>query len=297
MELRELQYFVAVAEELHFQRAAERVGINQSPLSKAITLMEERLGVRLFVRTRRSTQLTRVGEALLPAAHRVLAEAADAQRTMIAASAGRKGRLRVALSDGLGHPRLAEVFARTCEEDPEVDLEIRDRTLTAQVRELLECRLDAAFALSSAQDDELTSIPLWKDPLVLVLRPNHPIAAQPRINPADIGPATLFVPGHRPVGGTPLIDHPNIEYVGPTEFLLTLVASGYGLGILTTAQASTLSRWDLFPRPLHSRATLTTYLLHRTDDSSALLTRFTARAQKMAADTYKIPAETESPKS
>jgi DNA-binding transcriptional LysR family regulator len=62
METRELRYFVAVAEELHFARAAARVGIEQSPLSKAITEMERRLSVRLFVRTRRSTQLTYVGE-------------------------------------------------------------------------------------------------------------------------------------------------------------------------------------------------------------------------------------------
>src|SRR6266700_8224129 len=72
METRELRYFVAVAEELHFARAAARVGIEQSPLSKAITEMERHLGVRLFVRTRRSTQLTGVGEMLLEDARRIL---------------------------------------------------------------------------------------------------------------------------------------------------------------------------------------------------------------------------------
>jgi DNA-binding transcriptional LysR family regulator len=291
MDLRELEYFVAAAEELHFERAAQRVGIDQSPLSRSITLMEERLGVKLFVRTRRSTQLTRVGEALLPAAKRVLAEAADAQRAMVAAAAGRRGRLRVALSAGLGHPRLAELLVQTCEEDPEVDLEIRDRSLRDHVRELLEGRLDVGFALSSAQDAELTSTPLWKDPLVLVLRPNHPLAGQPRINLEDIGPITLFVPGNRPTGRSPIEqlfrnterETPTLSYVGPTEFLLTLVASRYGLGILTAAQAETIHRRDLIIRPLRTRAVLTTYLLHRTDDTSPLLTRFTARARKHAA--------------
>ncbi len=66
METRELRYFVAVAEELHFARAAARVGIEQSPLSKAVTEMERHLGVRLFVRTRRSTQVTYVAEVLVP---------------------------------------------------------------------------------------------------------------------------------------------------------------------------------------------------------------------------------------
>src|SRR5882672_7942008 len=96
METRELRYFVAVAEELHFARAAARVGIEQSPLSKAITEMERHLGVRLFVRTRRSTQLTYVGETLLSDARRILAQVDQAQRNMKAAASGRRGRLRIA---------------------------------------------------------------------------------------------------------------------------------------------------------------------------------------------------------
>ena len=86
METRELRYFVAVAEELHFARAAARVGIEQSPLSKAITEMERHLGVRLFVRTSRSTQLTYVGETLLPVARRILAEVDQARGSILAAA-------------------------------------------------------------------------------------------------------------------------------------------------------------------------------------------------------------------
>ena len=100
-ELRELYYFVAVAEELHFARAAERVGINQSPLSKAITLMERQLGVRLFVRDRRSTRLTPIGEMLLADARKILAAASQARLSVLAAAEGRTGRLRIAIGDGL----------------------------------------------------------------------------------------------------------------------------------------------------------------------------------------------------
>src|ERR1700721_769368 len=101
METRELRYFVAVAEELHFARAAARVGIEQSPLSKAITHMERRLGVRLFIRTRRSTQLTAAGETLLLDARRILAEVDAAQRRLSAVAAGHRGRLRVGLGEDL----------------------------------------------------------------------------------------------------------------------------------------------------------------------------------------------------
>jgi DNA-binding transcriptional LysR family regulator len=90
METRELRYFVAVAEELHFARAAARVGIEQLPLSKAITEMERHLGVRLFVRTRRSTRLTFIGETLLPDARRILAAVDQARRNIRGAALGRR---------------------------------------------------------------------------------------------------------------------------------------------------------------------------------------------------------------
>src|SRR5258708_23090856 len=146
-ELRELIYFVAVAEELHFARAAERVGINQSPLSKAITVMERNLGVRLFVRTRRSTRLTAIGELLLSHARRILAEVDQARRSLIATASGRKGLLRVALCDGLAHPRIARLLAVSRREDPEVDLRITHSSFRAQLRELPSGSLPSALSL------------------------------------------------------------------------------------------------------------------------------------------------------
>src|ERR1700678_3936276 len=123
MELRLLRYFIAVAEELHFGRAAARIGIEQSPLSKAITDMERHLGVRLFVRTRRRTQLTYVGETLLPDARRILAQVDQAHRNIKAAALGSIGRLRIAICDGLAHPRIAKLLAQSREEDPEIDIQ------------------------------------------------------------------------------------------------------------------------------------------------------------------------------
>ncbi len=99
MELRHLRYFLAVAEELHFARAAERLHIEQSPLSRAIRELEEELGAQLFVRTSRSTRLTLAGKLLMENAPRVLLALDQARESVKAAANGFHGRLRVALSD------------------------------------------------------------------------------------------------------------------------------------------------------------------------------------------------------
>ena len=101
MELRHLRYFLAVAEELHFARAAERLHIDQPPLSRAIKELEEELGVVLFARTTRSTRLTRAGTLLLEHVRRVFTALEQARDSVKAAANGLYGQLRVALSDGI----------------------------------------------------------------------------------------------------------------------------------------------------------------------------------------------------
>ena len=180
-KLRLLRYFIAVAEELHFGRAAARVGIEQSPLSKAITDMERRLGVRLFIRTRRSTQLTYVGETLLPDARRILVEVDQAHRNIKAAALGRRGRLRVAIGDGLADPRIAALFARSRDEDSEIDIQIMHSPWSAQLHGLRSGVLDVGFTLCPSDDRDLRSVPLWKDPAALIMCLDHPLATQPSI--------------------------------------------------------------------------------------------------------------------
>lgn len=291
MELRLLRYFIAVAEELHFGRAAARVGIEQSPLSKAITDMERRLGVRLFIRTRRSTQLTYVGETLLPDARRILAEVDQAQRNIKAAASGRRGRLRIAIGDGLADPRIAGLFARTRDEDPEIDIQIMHSPWSTQLRGLRSGVLDVGFTLRPSDDRDLRSVPLWKDPAALIMRPDHPLATEPSIRQIDAETGALILLGERLSAGTEPIDAwllssaqtaQSIEYVASIELLLTMVAAGFGAGLISAAQAETNRRSDLVIRPLQiPGAFITTYLIHRHDDPSSVVTRFTARAQNM----------------
>jgi DNA-binding transcriptional LysR family regulator len=291
MELRQLRYFIAVAEELHFARAAARVGIEQSPLSKAISEMERHLGVRLFARTRRSTQLTYVGETLLPDARRILAQVDQAQRNVKAAASGRSGRLRIAICDGLAHPRIAKLLTQSRAEDPEIEIQIMHSALPLQLSQICSGVLDVAFSLSPRNDQQLNSVPLWKDATALVMRPDHVLSAQSIVRQidADIGPLILLgerlaaVPG--PVDEWLLSSEQepeSIEYVMSIELLLTMVAAGYGIGLVSVAQAETIRRSDLVTRPLNVRgAAITTFLIRRRDEPSSAVTRFTERAQKV----------------
>jgi DNA-binding transcriptional LysR family regulator len=292
MELREIRYFVALAEELHFGRAAERIGIDQSPLSRTIISLERQLGVQLFARTQRSTQLTRIGEALLADARRILAEVERAHRGIAAAASGRKGPLRIALGDGLGDPRIARLLAQTLEEDPHMDLQVQYRLLSAQFREVRSGILDIGFALSPMNDEELSSVPLWKSPLSATMRRNHLLASLRNMKAADLGSVPLLFLGEHPVGSSHDnerffawfdVDPPRaIEYIASVELLLTLVVARNAVGILSAAQAKMIRHPDLVTRPIGTPAPmLTTYLFHRRNDESKLVARFIARAQTM----------------
>ena len=118
MDFRLLRYFVAVAEELHLARAAERLGIEQSPVSRAMRDLESQLGVQLFDRSTRLTRLTWAGQVFLGECRRVMATVEQAVKSAKAAAQGYQGHLRIAICDSLAQPRIATLLARSREEEP-----------------------------------------------------------------------------------------------------------------------------------------------------------------------------------
>ncbi|WP_186104186.1 LysR family transcriptional regulator, partial [Burkholderia gladioli] len=136
MELRHLRCFLAVAEELHFAHAAERLHIEQSPLSRAIKELEEDLGVQLFVRTTRSTRLTRAGKLFLEYVPRIFTSIQQARDSVKAAVNGYHGQLRVALSDGVTPSRLSAFLAVCRQEEPEVEIRLSQVSLAQQIKGL-----------------------------------------------------------------------------------------------------------------------------------------------------------------
>ena len=124
LELRLLRYFVAVAEELHFARAAERLGVEQSPVSRAMRNLEATLGVQLFDRSAHQTRLTWAGQVFLGECRRVLATVEQAVSAAKAAAQGYQGYLRIAICDSLAQPHIATLLARSREEEPELEIRV-----------------------------------------------------------------------------------------------------------------------------------------------------------------------------
>ncbi len=143
-----MRCFLAVTEALHFARAAERLHIEQSPRSRTIKELEADLGEQLFVRTSRSTRLTRAGQLFLEHVPHVFFALQRARDSVKAAANGFHGQLRVALSDGITPSRRPALLAMCRQEEPEVDIRLFQMPLSQQIKGLQDDLYDVGFAQS-----------------------------------------------------------------------------------------------------------------------------------------------------
>jgi DNA-binding transcriptional LysR family regulator len=171
-DLRQLRYFVAVAEERHFGRAAERLSMTQPPLSQAIRALEEALGVALFARTKRTVELTPVGADLLPEVRKLLA-AADGLRPLAQSLArGEAGALSLAFVSTADYGLLPELLREFAARYPHVRLQLAEATSDIQIDELVAGRIDAGLVippLPPRHAAALTYVPVMREPLVAAL--------------------------------------------------------------------------------------------------------------------------------
>ncbi|MCO5993400.1 LysR family transcriptional regulator [Actinoallomurus rhizosphaericola] len=190
LESRELRYFVAVAEELHFGRAAQRLGMAQPPLSRAIRELERRLGVRLLERTTRQVRLTAAGEVLLRDARTALDAIGAAGRR--ARNAGRSAPvLRLALkadNDAGLLPRILSVYER---DSAAIDVELVLGGRGEQAPALRDGRADVALLVSPFDDRGLDVEPLLTEPRLVALAASDPLAARPSLRLADLAGRSL----------------------------------------------------------------------------------------------------------
>ena len=270
MELRHLRYFLAVAEELHFARAAERLHIEQSPLSRAIRELEEELGAQLFVRTSRSTRLTLAGKLLMENAPRVLLALDQARESVKAAANGFHGRLRVALSDGITPSRLPALLARCREEDPEIEIRLFEVPLAQQLSGLRDDLYDAGFAMPARHE----LLAHRRVPLDEVLQ--HPLVLG---DPAVCeGHAKQIDRILRKQDREPLIE----QYVATFDVMMTFVSAGLALGLAGAAHIASSREPGVVGRPLAGKSPmLTTYLLRRDAEPSQALARFIERVEAL----------------
>jgi len=177
MKLRHLRYFVAVAEELHFGRAAERLHIAQPPLSKQVRELEAELGVTLLRRTTRRVELAPAGEVLLERAREILAAVDAATQDTQRAARGELGRLAVGFVGSATYALLPALAAALRSALPGVVLDLRGELLTpAQVTSLLDGTLDLGLLRPPVRQPELAVEVVRWEPLIAVLPQTHPLA-------------------------------------------------------------------------------------------------------------------------
>lgn len=290
MELRHLRGFVAVAEELHFARAAERLHIEQSPLSRAIKELECDLGVRLFERTTRSTRLTWAGQVLLQHVRRIFTAIDQARVSVRAAAAGYRGILRVALSDCIPAAKLACLLVKCRAEEPDVEIRVFQMPFSQQVKGLRSDLYDVGFAQAGEAGDGIVVEQAWNDQVIAAVPDRHPLLAHKAI------PLEAML--HYPL----VLCHPEIcegfsrqierilrtvdveptvaEKVTTLDLMMTLIAAGYGVGLVGASQIEAYSNSDVIVRPLAgTNVSIITYLLRPDIEPSTQLTNFIGRVK------------------
>jgi DNA-binding transcriptional LysR family regulator len=181
VELRHLRYFVAVAEELHFSRAAERMHMAQPPLSAAIRQLERDLGVDLFIRTTREVKLTEAGHAFLAGARRTLADAERAAEDAKRAAAGELGRLRIAYSWSARFETLPALGRAFRASHPSIDLMAQEMWNARMPPAFANGSIDVALSLCPEIAAELELAPIRTERLVALLPEAHPLTREEAI--------------------------------------------------------------------------------------------------------------------
>jgi DNA-binding transcriptional LysR family regulator len=259
MELRHLRYFVAVAEDLHFTRAARRLNIAQPPLSEQIRHLEAEIGVQLLARTKRSVRLTDAGRLFLEEARRILVQVEQAVRVAQRAAAGEVGALAIAFvptADLRVLPRVIPEFGR---QFPGVRLELHNMDGAAQVDALRDGRIHLGILLQPVDNEAFIVETILREPFVLALPESHPLAARRHVSiaslahenyiffPRRIAPRTydMLVSFCRSAGVTLRVtqepDH--------VQTALSLIAAGLGVSLIP-ASVQHLQRRGLAYRPL-----------------------------------------------
>ncbi|MEV0745583.1 LysR family transcriptional regulator [Streptomyces sp. NBC_00184] len=241
MELRQLEHFVAVAQEQHFTRAAERVAVSQSGLSASVRALEQELRTPLFSRTTRSVRLTEAGRALLVEAERTLAGARAAKDAVDAVRGLLRGTLSVGVEQcvaGLNLPRLLAAFHR---EHPHMEIRLRQEGTTNLVDGVAGGRLDIAFAATvSPVDWRGELVPLAREPMVLLCAPGHRLASADRAGWDELA-GEAFIDFHPDFGPRRAADEAFAAArvrrtvaleVNDVHTLLELVREGLGIAVV-----------------------------------------------------------------
>lgn len=293
MELRHLRYFVAVAEELHFRRAAERLHMSQPPVSQQVRALEAELGVELLRRNQRRVELTPSGAAFLLDAREILAHVEVAVAGARRIAAGELGELRVGFVGSAMYGRVPELLRRFGERRPDVQVRLRELTSTAQVTALQGHHIDIGFLRPPVLAQGVTVEVIEREGVVLAVPADHALARRDSIDLTDLadtsfitlsradGPGiNVALTGAMAAAGAPFRI---VQEVSELATAVGLVAAGVGVCVVPASLAA-LDRHDVAYRPLLGAApAVELALARRSDDDAPLVAAFLEMARERGA--------------
>jgi DNA-binding transcriptional LysR family regulator len=294
MELRHLRYFVAVAEELHFTRAAERLHMAQPPLSQQIRALEAELGVELFARTRRSVALTDAGRALLERARELLAAAQALPAELQRVARGERGLLRIGFSSTLPLTALLrDVVAAHRRAHPDVALQLREMHTALQFEALRRDELDVGLVrYNEGTPDGIRLQVLRRDPLQLVVPTAHRFARRRSVAIAECrDEAFIGFPPSMGTGSMPVLARlcaqagfePRIaQEAREATTQIGLVAAGLGIAVLPAPLDALRIEGARYVPLAGEDAVLVMSAAVREDEASERVLRFVRRASALA---------------
>jgi DNA-binding transcriptional LysR family regulator len=290
MELRHLRYFVRVAEELHFARAARHLGISQPPLSQQIRALEDELGVRLLERTSRRVMLTPAGTMFLDGARATLQQADRAVTTARRAARGELGQLTIGFNASAPFvPQVARGIRDFRQAYPEVSLQMTELSAPAQIEAVDDHLLDLGFMRNidpSRLPAALAARLILREGLFVAMSPDHPFAQHENLRLRDLaGEPQLVYAQERSSGFTdemaalfriagvvPVV----AQTVREVSSLFGLAAAGVGVTILAESLCSLQSAKLVYRQLMDEGATTSLWLLHRRDDMTLPCRHFMA---------------------
>lgn len=289
--MRHMRYFVAVAEELHFGRAAERMHIVQPALSQQIGRLEEELGVQLLRRTKRRVELTEAGRAFLKGARDALARAESAAEDARRAARGQVGRLVVAFVGPATYNVLPGILGAYRERYPDVELDLHELTSVEQLKRLREGAIQVGFVRPPVNDEALCVETVVREPVVAILPESHPLADRDAVplealagEPFVMVPRSrepnlhdLYVSMCRQVGFSPRV----VQEANRIHTIVALVATGMGFAF-SSASVARFSRPGAVYRKLEGTpAEVEIAVAWRREDTSPVLRNFLDLAREI----------------
>jgi len=292
MELRHLRYFTALAQELSFTRAAQRLHVSQPPLSQQIKALEDELGTPLFVRTSRRVELTAAGEVFLGHAKSILERVEQARGQALAVGVGQLGHLEIGLSGSLLLGPLPQLIVAYRRSFPGVAVVLHEMTPAAQLAALRDRRIDMSFSRTAVNDDFLVSELAWPDPVLVAMPRGHPLAARRKLELRDLASEEFVMLRLDSSGFARYLNECCIEagfmprasqQVVESQAIPSLVAAGLGVALVPASLQRVHRRGVEYRALAGSAPRADVYAIQRHGETSPVIRGFLDKAKEALA--------------